>query len=77
MTTNRPDLDTAHWEARFAALVEKHGIPGAQLGILRLGADGAEDEVFERETIVLQRDADTWTCIHEHLSPDPARTANA
>ena len=39
--------------------------------------DGAEDEVFERETIVLQRDTDTWTCIHEHLSPDPARTANA
>ena len=39
--------------------------------------DGAEDEVFERETIVLQRDADTWTCIHEHLSPDPARAASA
>ena len=36
--------------------------------------DGAEDEVFERETIVLQRDADTWTCIHEHLSdPKPKR----
>jgi CubicO group peptidase (beta-lactamase class C family) len=53
MTTNRPDLDTAHWEARFAALVEKHGIPGAQLGILRLGADGAEDEVFTTATGVL------------------------
>jgi ketosteroid isomerase-like protein len=37
--------------------------------------DGAEDEVFERETIVLRRDADTWTCIHEHLSPDPAASS--
>ena len=34
--------------------------------------DGAEDEVFERETIVLRRDGNTWTCVHEHLSPDPA-----
>ena len=53
MTTNRPDLDTAHWEARFAELVEKHGIPGAQLGILRLGADGGADEVFTTATGVL------------------------
>ena len=35
--------------------------------------DGGRDEVFERETIVLRRDGDTWTCIHEHLSPDPRR----
>lgn len=34
---------------------------------------GLEDEVFERETIVLLRDGDTWTCVHEHLSPDPAK----
>ena len=34
--------------------------------------EGAEDEVFERETIVLRRDGDSWTCVHEHLSPDPA-----
>ena len=53
MTTNRPDLDTAHWEARLAALVKKHGVPGAQLGILRCGADGAEDEVFTTATGVL------------------------
>jgi ketosteroid isomerase-like protein len=33
--------------------------------------EGVEDEVFERETIVLRRDGDTWTCVHEHLSPDP------
>ncbi|MCW2760334.1 MAG: hypothetical protein JWR85_535 [Marmoricola sp.] len=36
--------------------------------------DGAEDEVFERETIVLRGAGRSWTCIHEHLSPDPART---
>ncbi len=35
--------------------------------------DGNRDEVFERETIVLRRDGDTWTCIHENLSPDPRR----
>jgi ketosteroid isomerase-like protein len=37
--------------------------------------DGEQDEVFERETIVLRRDGDGWTCIHEHLSTDPARAA--
>ncbi len=35
--------------------------------------DGTQEEVFERETIVLRRDGDSWTCVHEHLSPDPAR----
>ncbi len=33
---------------------------------------GREDEVLERETIVLRRSGDTWTCVHEHLSPDPS-----
>lgn len=33
--------------------------------------DGVEEEVEERETIVLRRDGDTWTCVHEHLSPRP------
>ena len=37
--------------------------------------DGAEDEVFERETIVLVRDGASWTCVHEHLSTDPAHQA--
>ena len=35
--------------------------------------DDAREEVFERETIVLRRDGESWTCVHEHLSPDPAR----
>ena len=33
-----------------------------------------EEELRERETIVLRQDGDTWTCVHEHLSPDPGRT---
>ncbi|MGH3365983.1 MAG: nuclear transport factor 2 family protein [Nocardioidaceae bacterium] len=35
---------------------------------------GEEEELFERETIVLSRDGDRWTCVHEHLSPDPRAT---
>lgn len=34
--------------------------------------DGAEDVVEERETIVLRRSGDSWTCVHEHLSPAPS-----
>ena len=34
--------------------------------------DDAKDEAFERETIVLRRDGDSWICIHEHLSAEPA-----
>jgi ketosteroid isomerase-like protein len=32
---------------------------------------GREEELHERETIVLRRDGDDWACVHEHLSPDP------
>ena len=35
---------------------------------------GAEEELHERETIVLHRNGDSWTCVHEHLSPDPGAT---
>ncbi|MEU3306198.1 serine hydrolase domain-containing protein [Nocardiopsis sp. NPDC006832] len=43
--THRP-IDIDHWRERLAALAERHGVPGAQLGILRLGTDG-DDEVVE------------------------------
>ncbi|HEX6468865.1 MAG TPA: serine hydrolase [Streptosporangiaceae bacterium] len=43
----RPPLDVAHWRQRLAWLAERHHVPGAQLGILRLGADGADDELVE------------------------------
>ncbi|MDX6418541.1 MAG: hypothetical protein QOG28_3161, partial [Trebonia sp.] len=45
--TKRPKIDGAHWERRLAVLAERHKVPGASLGILRLGADGRPDEVIE------------------------------
>lgn len=32
---------------------------------------GEEEELHERETIVLSRDGAGWICVHEHLSPAP------
>ncbi|HEY1821169.1 MAG TPA: serine hydrolase [Trebonia sp.] len=34
--TKRPKIDGAHWERRLAVLAERHRVPGASLGILRL-----------------------------------------
>ena len=34
----RPKIDAAHWQRRLAVLAERHKVPGASLGILRLGA---------------------------------------
>jgi CubicO group peptidase (beta-lactamase class C family)/dienelactone hydrolase len=55
--TKRPEVDpvflsTGYWEQRLAALAEKHKVPGASLGILRLGTNdgstgGQPDEVIE------------------------------
>ncbi|MFD8970401.1 serine hydrolase domain-containing protein [Streptomyces sp. NPDC059568] len=39
-------LDAGHWQQRLDELRVKHGVPGAQLGILRLDAHGAEDEIL-------------------------------
>nr|BFF17978.1 serine hydrolase [Promicromonospora thailandica] len=49
----RPALDAAHWERRLAVLAERHQVPGAQLGILRVGAGGRPDEVVRAATGVL------------------------
>ena len=38
----RPRIDVTHWERRLAKLAAKHGVPGAQLGILR--HDGTTDD---------------------------------
>ena len=35
----RAPLDAAHWQHRLARLAERHSVPGAQLGILRLDTD--------------------------------------
>ncbi|HET9143166.1 serine hydrolase [Actinophytocola sp.] len=43
----RAGIDAAHWQRRLARLAERHRVPGAQLGILRIGTGGAQDEVVE------------------------------
>jgi CubicO group peptidase (beta-lactamase class C family) len=47
MTTmaERRELDRAHWQRRLTELAGEHRVPGAGLGIFRLGADGADDEL--------------------------------
>lgn len=32
-------IDADHWQRRLTALAKRHGVPGAQLGILRIGED--------------------------------------
>ena len=46
-------IDSAHWQTRLVELTKKHGVPGAQLGILRIGRDGAQDEQVTLATGVL------------------------
>jgi dipeptidyl aminopeptidase/acylaminoacyl peptidase/CubicO group peptidase (beta-lactamase class C family) len=41
----RPRIDVGHWERRLAKLAAKHGVPGAQLGILRYDGTGADELV--------------------------------
>jgi dipeptidyl aminopeptidase/acylaminoacyl peptidase/CubicO group peptidase (beta-lactamase class C family) len=43
----RPRIDVTHWQRRLARLAERHKVPGAQLGILRLGPAGSADELVE------------------------------
>ncbi len=43
----RGGIDGAHWQRRLDELAERHGVPGASLGILRL-RDGAADETGRR-----------------------------
>jgi len=50
----RPRLDAAHWQRRLAVLAERHGVPGAALGLLQLGAQG--DELIEAAYGVLNVD---------------------
>ncbi|MGH3471260.1 MAG: serine hydrolase, partial [Nocardioidaceae bacterium] len=46
-------IDEDHWQRRLSAIATKHGVPGAQLGILRVGTDGAADELVRAATGVL------------------------
>lgn len=42
----RTRLDRAHWQHRLTRLAERHRVPGAQLGLLRVGPDGTPDELL-------------------------------
>ncbi|WNV88191.1 serine hydrolase [Umezawaea sp. Da 62-37] len=42
----RPRIDAAHWQRRLDALAERHHVPGAALGVLRL-RPGGDDELVE------------------------------
>ena len=47
-------IDAAHWQRRLDVLAELHGVPGAQLGILRYDAEG-DDDVITLSTGSLNR----------------------
>nr|WP_237330532.1 serine hydrolase [Streptomyces sp. BA2] len=49
----RVPLDTAHWQRRLAELATVHRVPGAALGILRLGARGVGDDMLRAHHGVL------------------------
>src|SRR5262245_19822118 len=57
---NRPKIDADHWQRRLAELAERHRVPGATLGILRVGPDG-NDELVEAAYGVLNRDTGVET----------------
>ncbi|HEX6341055.1 serine hydrolase [Umezawaea sp.] len=56
----RPRIDAEHWRRRLGALAERHRVPGAALGILRL-RPGGEDELVEAAHGVLNLDTGVET----------------
>ncbi len=56
----RPKADAGHWQRRLAALAERHHVPGATLGILRV-RPGQEDELVEAAHGVLNVDTGVET----------------
>ena len=51
----RPRIDAEHWQRRLAALAERHDVPGAVLGILRV-RQGHQDELVEAAFGILNKD---------------------
>ncbi|MCD9199115.1 serine hydrolase [Aeromicrobium wangtongii] len=45
LRAGRARIDTAHWERRLSQLAERYGVPGVQLGVLRLDAQGDDEMV--------------------------------
>ncbi|HWO64234.1 MAG TPA: S9 family peptidase, partial [Umezawaea sp.] len=56
----RPRIDAAHWQRRLGVLAERHRVPGATLGILRL-RPGGEDELVEAAHGLLNADTGVGT----------------
>ncbi|GID28679.1 serine hydrolase [Paractinoplanes brasiliensis] len=61
--TGRKPLDAAHWQRRLDVLAERHGLPGAVLGIARSGESGGTsgDELVEAAYGVLNADTGVET----------------
>ncbi|MHB1593267.1 MAG: serine hydrolase [Streptosporangiaceae bacterium] len=51
----RPRIDAEHWQRRLAVLARRNRVPGAVLGVLRLGPDG-DDERIDAAYGVLNKD---------------------
>ena len=51
----RPRIDAEHWQRRLTALAERHDVPGATLGILRV-RPGGDDELVEAACGVLNKE---------------------
>ncbi|GAA5202774.1 serine hydrolase [Microbacterium jejuense] len=51
-------IDVAHWQRRLGALAKVHKVPGAQLGILRVG-DRRDDEIVTASHGTLNRNIST------------------
>jgi CubicO group peptidase (beta-lactamase class C family)/poly(3-hydroxybutyrate) depolymerase len=56
----RPSIDQNHWQQRLAELAERHKVPGATLGILRMNPDG-EDELVDAAYGLLNRETGVET----------------
>jgi dipeptidyl aminopeptidase/acylaminoacyl peptidase/CubicO group peptidase (beta-lactamase class C family) len=56
----RPRIDAAHWQRRLTVLAERHKVPGAALGILRVRS-GRDDELIEAACGVLNKDTGVET----------------
>ncbi len=56
----RPKIDAAHWQRRLVALAKKHHVPGAALGILRVGRD---DELVQAAHGLLNVDTGVETTV--------------
>ena len=54
---HRPRIELGHWEQRLARLAVKHGVPGAQLGILRFDPDGDDELVVATHGVLNQETA--------------------